>query len=164
MRFQFNQVKSVPQNYVTQLYFLSVEVRQSLSHLHKKIGALTHTALTANIRTKRAAMYYANTFSLHAVYGWVENEDLRPKTQKRRPPSKSLINIQKGVSRPQMCKKQQYLQLYKISTRVFVFYTIPPVCRKRRPPSKSLGNGWKLHSSQFLTSLLYDVQSRTQEL
>ena len=43
-----------------------------------------------------------------------------------------------------MCKKQQYLQLYKISTRVFVFYTIPPVCRKRRPPSKSLGNGWKL--------------------
>ena len=46
-----------------------------------------------------------------------------------------------------MCKKQQYLQLYKISTRVFVFYTIPPVCRKRRPPSKSLGNDWKLLST-----------------
>ena len=39
-----------------------------------------------------------------------------------------------------MSKKQQHLQLYKILTRVFVFYTIPPVCRKRRPPSKSLGN------------------------
>ena len=32
--------------------------------------------------------------------GWVENEGLRPKTQKRSPPSKSLINVQKRLSRP----------------------------------------------------------------
>ena len=32
--------------------------------------------------------------------GWVENKDLIPKTQKRGPPSKSLINIQKRLSRP----------------------------------------------------------------
>ena len=29
---------------------------------------------------------------LRSFKGWLENEDLRPKTQKRRPPSKSLIN------------------------------------------------------------------------
>ena len=41
-------------------------MRQSLSHLHITIGASTHTALIANTRTKRTAMYCANTFSLHA--------------------------------------------------------------------------------------------------
>ena len=33
-----------------------------------------------------------------------------------------------------MCKKQQDLQLYKISTRVFVFYIIPPGVYKTKTP------------------------------
>ena len=52
-------------------------VRQSLSHLHTTIGALTHAALMANTRTKRTAMYCANTFSLHAGIR-LENVLLQP--------------------------------------------------------------------------------------
>ena len=41
-----------------------------------------------------AASATGNVFEeVQLSLGWVENEDLRPKTQKRRPPSKSLINI-----------------------------------------------------------------------
>ena len=38
-----------------------------------------------------------------------------------------------------MCKKQQDLQLYKISTRVFVFYIISPVpVQNEDPPQNHL--------------------------
>ena len=42
-----------------------------------RIGALTHAALMANTRTKRTAMYCANTFSLHAGIR-LENVLLQP--------------------------------------------------------------------------------------
>ena len=38
---------------------------------------------------------------MHVFLGWVENEDLRLKTQKQRPPSKSLIHykyLETGIS------------------------------------------------------------------
>ena len=37
-----------------------------------------------------------------------------------------------------MCKKQQYLQLYNISTRVFFFYTIPRSVENEGPPKNHL--------------------------
>ena len=56
---------------------------------------------------------------------WVENESQRPKNEDP-PPSKSLINSSKRLSRPEMCKKQQDLQLSMNLSRVFVFYNPPP--------------------------------------
>ena len=56
---------------------------------------------------------------------WVENESQRPKNEDP-PPSKSLINSSKRLSRPEICKKQQDLQLSMNLTRVFVFYNPPP--------------------------------------
>ena len=42
---------------------------------------------------------------------WVENESQRPKNEDP-PPSKSLINSSNRLSRPEICKKQQDLQLF----------------------------------------------------
>ena len=52
----------------------------------------------------------------------------KPRNQNRRPPppSKSLINSLKRLSGPEICKKQQDLQLSMNLTRVFVFYNPPP--------------------------------------
>ena len=61
--------------------------------------------------------------------GWVEKEDLRRKTQKRRPlppPSKSTIRNGYLDLTSEMCKKQQDLQLSMKLTRIFVFYIPPP--------------------------------------
>ena len=55
---------------------------------------------------------------------WVENESQRPKNEDP-PPSKSLINSLKRPSGPEICKKQQDLQLSMNLTRVFVFYNPP---------------------------------------
>ena len=129
--------ETISQHYLqTSFIFLLVYGRGSFTVL---CFSLFCPRLQLSTQTYLGPVYKERGLSLCQGYGCVENKDLRPP-----PPSKSLINIQKRVSRPQMCKRQQYLQLCKISTRVFVFYTIPPVCRKRRPPSKSLGNGWKL--------------------
>ena len=72
---------------------------------------------------------------------WVKNE--RQRTKNEEPPlSNSLVNSSKRLSRPDICKKQQDLQLSMNLTRVFVFYTPPPrpnpKCKKTRLPSKSL--------------------------
>ena len=51
---------------------------------------------------------------------WVENESQRPKNEDP-PPSKSLINSSKRLSRPEICKKQQNLQLFnKFPEQVWV--------------------------------------------
>ena len=51
---------------------------------------------------------------------WVENESQRPKNEDP-PPSKSLINSSKRLSRPEICKKQQDLQLFnKFPEQVWV--------------------------------------------
>ena len=73
---------------------------------------------------------------------WVKNE--RQRTKNEEPPlSNSLVNSSKRLSRPDICKKQQDLQLSMNLTRVFVFYNPPPSRpnpkgRKPRLPSKSL--------------------------
>ena len=51
---------------------------------------------------------------------WVENESQRLKNEDP-PPSKSLINSSKRLSRPEICKKQQDLQLFnKFPEQVWV--------------------------------------------
>ena len=68
---------------------------------------------------------------------WVENESQRLKNEDP-PPSKSLINSSKRLSRPEICKKQQDLQLSMNLTRVFGYYIPPPIphCKKTKTPLK----------------------------
>ena len=80
--------------------------------------------------------------------------------RKRRPPSKSLINSQKRVCRPKMCKKQQVLQLSMKLTQVFVFY-IPPhpqMQKTKTPPVKNTWKGLETAYNDFQTQEQYKKQ------